>query len=70
MSGDTYQAPGEGFRGEVTRAALQELINYTSCAVRAHCPSCGAELGEATRRELQAHAESCVELRGDVAERL
>jgi len=55
-----YQGPNEGFRREVKKAAIKVLKEYN----KDHCPSC---LEIVTPDEYEKHAESCIELRSDVA---
>jgi hypothetical protein len=55
---DSYMAPTEGFRWEVTRACMRAIRRNHQC------PSCGASVDKPDERR---HSEECTELRADIA---
>lgn len=57
-----HQSFGEGFRGEVTRAAVAVLRSHGG-----ECPGCGQRVGRALKA-MREHAEGCVDLRADAAD--
>lgn len=59
----SYQKPSEGFRGEVTKAAMKAIIHNGHC-----CPACGIACPR--YEDYRTHALDCLELRADVADRL
>lgn len=64
-----YQSPAEGFRGEVTAAAVRVLEQYNKGKAPDgwHCPGCGDQIH---RNDKGQHAAGCVLLRSDVADEL
>lgn len=64
MSNDpVWQAPDEGFRGQVTRKAVTLIGSATVC------PVCGQRIAR-NPTSRRVHAEECMELRGEAASQL